>query len=178
MSLFGRRKPEQNPVGVFEAAQQAFTRDFKEWLARIEDAQERSGSAQLSGEILAIAGAVPLYDRTGLNTTQLVYIRSYARSYAENMLRHRRDAAVVAAADASGPTEAARLDPLQGVEASKISPPAASSSGFAATSRGRAIPGSPAVPCPASCPRRVPGTRPCRRAAGRRPWFQGHPSGS
>ena len=110
MSLFGRRKPEQNPVGVLEAAQQAFTRDFKEWLARIEDAQERSGSAQLSGEILAVAGAVPLYDRSGLNTTQLVYIRSYARSYAENMLRHRRDAAVVAAANASGPMEAARVE--------------------------------------------------------------------
>ena len=88
MSLFGRRKPEQNPVGVFEAAQQAFTRDFKEWLARIEDAQERSGSAQLSGEILAIAGAVPLYDRTGLNTTQLVYMLGRTRrSDVESVMR-------------------------------------------------------------------------------------------
>lgn len=101
MAFFGKRKadrPRTVDVNAAQAVQDDYVENFKAWLNAIECAQVESNADALTTDIVSRIGAIPtLQTNNGrLNDTQRVYLRSFARSFTEQMLERTRIHASVA----------------------------------------------------------------------------------
>ncbi|GAA4609144.1 hypothetical protein GCM10023107_90160 [Actinoplanes octamycinicus] len=107
--------PQQQQVvdqRALEEAQNDFSSRFKAWLESLGEAQAHSGADAPTDAVVERVGGVPQPQATEtLNRTQIIFLRSYARSYGVRLVENRKMQAVVATArpDSSNPERSRQL---------------------------------------------------------------------
>ena len=88
MSLFrgksdrtAERAAEAAALQHYEAIQAALLSDIKDWLGRLDNAQEECGTATLGDAVIRRAGNMPYPDTAELSSSQVIYLKGFVRSY-------------------------------------------------------------------------------------------------